>query len=152
MAKLNAGQLIEHLQSAPQAVAAWVCGLSPRSFRDRHAPRNGDGTYNIREVVGSQLKSAHDEMDLPPGPSDSPAMERWRAARADWAELDLAERRGQVVSVQLIQEAIKEAFVPLRRFAEQQIKEHGNGTADAWAEAVDLFSKELEGVIGKHGD
>jgi hypothetical protein len=44
------------------------------------------------------------------------------------------------------------AFVPLRRFAESQIKEHGNGTADAWAEAVDLFEQEVEGVVGKSRD
>ena len=84
--------------------------------------------------------------------ADTPALERWRLARAKSSELDLAERRGEIVSVELFQQVMQSAFVPLRRFAEQQIKEHGNGTADAWAEAVELFAKEVEGVVGKSGD
>jgi hypothetical protein len=40
----------------------------------------------------------------------------------------------------------------LRRFAEEQIKEHGNGTADAWAEAVEEFEKATESVIGQSID
>lgn len=80
---------------------------------------------------------------------DTPSLERWRLARAQAAELDLAERLGQIVSVQLFQEVMQAAFVPLRMFAEDQIKEHGNGTADAWTEAVDLFASEVESVIGQ---
>jgi hypothetical protein len=47
---------------------------------------------------------------------------------------------------------VEVAFDPLRRFAEEQIKEHGNGTADAWSEAVREFTKEIESVIGSDND
>jgi len=80
---------------------------------------------------------------------DTPALERWRLARAKSAELDLAERRQEIISVELFQRMVEVAFVPLRRFAEEQIKEHGNGTADSWAEAVEEFEKEIESVIGQ---
>jgi hypothetical protein len=149
---MTAGQLIEHLRNAPQGVAAWVCGISPRSFRDRHAPRNEDGSYNVQDVVASLTRAFEEDVDLVAGPIDSPSMERLRTARAEMAELDLAERRGQIVSVELFQGVMQAAFVPLRRFAEHQIKEHGNGTADAWREAVELFEREVKGVVGKTSD
>jgi hypothetical protein len=147
--KLTAGKAIEYLKHAPQAVAAWVCGMSPRSFRDRHAPRNPDGSYDIRAVVQSLIK-AQDEADIEAAEGiSSPALERWRLARAKDAEITLAERQRQIVSVELFQRMTAAAFVPLRRFAEEQIREHGNGTADAWAEAVEEFEREVEGVIGQ---
>jgi hypothetical protein len=80
---------------------------------------------------------------------DTPALERWRLARARDAELSLAERQKQIVSVELFQRMTEAAFLPLRRFAEEQIREHGNGTADAWAEAVEQFTQEVESVIGQ---
>jgi len=82
----------------------------------------------------------------------SPALERWRSVRAEDAEWSLAERRKQLISVELFQRMTEAALLPLRRFAEEQIKEHGNGTADAWAEAVEEFTKEIESVIGQPGN
>ena len=81
-------------------------------------------------------------------PEDTPALERWRLARAKDAEISLAERQQQLITVELFRRMIDVAFVPLRQFAEEQIREHGNGTADAWAEAVDRFTHEIESVIG----
>ncbi|NQT37806.1 MAG: hypothetical protein HQ581_09975 [Planctomycetes bacterium] len=80
---------------------------------------------------------------------DTPALERWRLARAMDAELSLGERQKQIVSVELFQRMSEAAFLPLRRFAEEQIREHGNGTADAWTEAVEQFTREIESVIGQ---
>ena len=91
--------------------------------------------------VGDEFDPLMDVQD------DTPALERWRLARAQSAELDLAERQTQIISVELFQRMTGAAFIPLRRFAEEQIKEHGNGTADAWTEAVEEFTKEIESVI-----
>jgi hypothetical protein len=84
--------------------------------------------------------------------SSSPAMERQRLARAKILEWELAERQKELVSVELLQQVMAASFLPLRRFAEEQIKEHGNGTADAWTDAVQEFEKEIERVIGEPGD
>lgn len=84
--------------------------------------------------------------------SDSPALERQRIARARLLEYELAERRRELISVELLQRATEAAFLPLRKFAEEQIREHGNGTADAWTDAVEEFSRELENVVGIASD
>jgi len=78
--------------------------------------------------------------------SDSPALERQRIARAKLLEYELAERRQELISVELFQRVTEAAFLPLRKFAEEQIKEHGNGTADAWADAVEEFTEEIRRV------
>jgi hypothetical protein len=83
---------------------------------------------------------------------DTPALERWRLARAEDAELSLAERRKEIISVELFQQMTEAAFLPLRQFAEEQIREHGNGTANAWREAVEQFEREVESVIGRPCD
>ncbi|MDD5037052.1 MAG: hypothetical protein PHE55_20185 [Methylococcaceae bacterium] len=106
-----------------------------------------------RRGKGRPPKGAGDEYDpLMDVDEDTPALERWRLARAQSAEMDLAERRGQIISVELFQRMVEAAFVPLRRFAEEQIKEHGNGTADAWAEAVEEFEKEINSATGESSD
>lgn len=81
--------------------------------------------------------------------ANSPALERQREARARLLEYELAERRRQLISVELFQAATATAFLPLRKFAEGQIKEHGNGTADTWNEAVEDFAKAIESAIGQ---
>lgn len=106
-----------------------------------------------RRGKGRPPKGAGDEYDpLMDVQDDTPALERWRLARAQSAELDLAERQHQIVSVESFQRMVDAAFVPLRRFAEEQIKEYGNGAADAWMEAVDEFRQEIESVIGQSID
>ncbi|MBN2577641.1 MAG: hypothetical protein JXB10_01440 [Pirellulales bacterium] len=144
--KLTADKAIEYLKRAPQNVAAWVAGISSRTFRDRHLPRNPDGTYNVREVIQSLIQSREDA-ELASGPSDSPWLERQRRAKALSMEQNLAQQTGLLISVELFLRVTEAAFIPLRRFAEEQIKEHGNGTADRWAEAVEEFTKEIKNVV-----
>lgn len=156
---------------ATQAEVAAFFGVSlhtVNSWRKMPVPipgkggsNNRPGEYDLKACFdwyilhgpGRRKGKVSDEYDpLMDVDENTPALERWRLARAQGAELDLAERRGKIVSVDLFQEVMQAAFAPLRRFAEQQIIEHGNGTADAWSEAVDLFEKELIGVIGRARD
>lgn len=55
-------------------------------------------------------------------------------------------------SVELLQRTTEAAFLPLRRFAEEQIKGHENEVAEAWMEAVEEFQKEIESVTRKSVD
>ena len=122
--------------------------------------RRGRGRGAPWAMLGSAVVAAYIEYIAEASTGDpesysstsSPAMERQRLARARMLEWELAEKQRQLVSVELFQRIIEEAFVPLRRFAEEQIKEHGNGTADAWAEAVDDFTKGIESVIRQPGN
>lgn len=112
-----------------------------------HGPgRRGKGRPPGKNGLGDEFDPLMEVED------STPALERWRLARAKDAEISLAERRGEIVSVELFQRVVEAAFVPLRRFAEEQIKEHGNGTADAWTEAVEQFTREVESVIGQSVD
>ena len=122
--------------------------------------RRGRGRGAPWELLGSAVVAAYVEYvaEMATGDpetyssSSSPAMERQRLARAKLLEWELAERRQDLISVELFQRTTEAAFIPLRRFAEEQIKEHGNGTADAWAEAVEEFEKATESVIGQSID
>jgi hypothetical protein len=78
------------------------------------------------------------------GAANSPALERQREARAKLLELDLAERRQQLMSVELFRSVTVQAFGEVRQFAERQIKAHGNGTADDWRQVVERFGRLIE--------
>jgi hypothetical protein len=122
-----------------------------RRSRGRGAPWELLGSALVAAFVEYVAESATGDPECYSSTS-SPAMERQRLARARMLEWELAERQKQLISVELFQQVTEVAFLPLRRFAEQQIKEHGNGTADAWREAVEEFARKIESVIGKPGD
>jgi hypothetical protein len=85
--------------------------------------------------------------DLTGDSNESIWPERKLKAQTLRLERSLAEQEGQLVSVELFQEVMAAAFPHLRRFAEDQIRKHGNGTVDAWREAVDEFTKAIEAVV-----
>jgi hypothetical protein len=90
------------MESLSQGSAAWLMGVKPRTLRDRQAaPRNTDGTYNAQSLVAWHLKQGKpiDDDPLLSG-NDSPALERFRNARADREELELAVRREQLIDVE----------------------------------------------------
>jgi len=126
--------------------------ILPRMSDD--GKRRGSGRGAPWELRGSAVVNAYVEYlaEAATGDpesysvSDSPALERQRMARARLLEYELAERCGELISVELLRRTMEAAFLPLRKFAEQQIKEHGNGTADAWTDAVEEFGQEIARV------
>ena len=108
-----------------------------------HGPgRRGKGRP-MKGDAGDQFDPLMDVQD------NTPALERWRLARAKASELDLAERQHELVSVELFQRMSEAAFLPLRRFAEDQIRQHGSMAHEAWAEAVEAYEKEIKSAIGQ---
>ena len=72
----------------PQAVSAW-----------KDCPRNKDGTWHLASVVQWKMKRAQEEAELDAGIDErGDGLERYRAARADRAELEVAQMRGELVS------------------------------------------------------
>lgn len=72
----------------PQAVSAW-----------KDCPRNKDGTWNLASVVRWKMQRAKEEAELDAGIDErGDGLERYRAARADRAELEVAQMRGELVS------------------------------------------------------
>ena len=93
---------IAAMKALTQGAAAWLVDRATRTFRDAGAPKNADGTYDASEVVKWVRATCKPEVasdDPLMSGSDSPALERYRAARADLAEMDAKERRKQLVDV-----------------------------------------------------
>src|SRR5689334_4674268 len=94
-------QQVDVLKSLTQGAAAHLLGLGPRVFRDKHdAPRNDDGTYDAVALVAwwrdqAVVGAGGDPELLASG--DSPALEKYRAAKAALAELDLLERKRTLI-------------------------------------------------------
>ena len=114
--KLTSQGQIDVLKSLTQGAAAWLIGLSARTFRDSAAPRNPDGSYNAQAVAAWIKQGVAPDGDPLMAGGDSPSLERYRAAKADLAEMDAKVRRGQLVDVdQLIEWWTVEVASPLRR-------------------------------------
>lgn len=95
--KSTTDQQLATMRGLTQASAAWVAEMSERHLRTTDCPRNGDGTYSAQAVSTwrADRAAATAGADLPTG--DSPNLERYRAAKADLAEMEAAERRGQLI-------------------------------------------------------
>jgi hypothetical protein len=56
--KLRGSEMVEGLKHLPQAAAAWLLGVAPRTLRDMpDAPRSPDRTYDARALVRWYLAS-----------------------------------------------------------------------------------------------
>jgi hypothetical protein len=145
--KLTSQQQIQVLGSLAQGAAAAIVGLSARTFRDSDAPRNADGTYDARELARWIRKTSTQSDDLLAG-GDSPALERYRIARAQSAELDLSERRGKLVDVDAMAEWFgAEVAAPIRRAIGTLRTRFGDEAAELISEAIDkaeTFSRKKE--------
>ncbi|KKN53095.1 hypothetical protein LCGC14_0606070 [marine sediment metagenome] len=95
----------EALRSMTQKSAAWLFGIDARTMRTaawKDAPRNKDGkTYNAQALVVWRREVEAEAAGTDPlsAGGDSPALERFRNARADREELELSVRREQLVNV-----------------------------------------------------
>ena len=74
------------------------CGVTRQAVQKWKCPRRPDGKYCIPEVVQWRIEKEAMAADLSSG-AKSPQLERWRRARADMAEDELARRRGDLVEV-----------------------------------------------------
>lgn len=124
-----------------QQIAAEVLGFrSPSSLRNMHkAPRLPDGRYDLRDlvpwIVDQNRTAAGDE--LLTAPADSPALERYRLARAQGAELDLAERVGTLMSVDRFRRVTNMLAAAYRGLGERLAKQYGGDVATQFSETID---------------
>ena len=145
-AKLTSQQQIATMQALSQGAAAWLVGLSTRTFRDTTAPRGSAGLYNARDLLAWKAGPAAGSDDPLLTGGDSPNLERYRAAKADLAEMDALERRGRLVDVDAFAEWWgTEVAAPMRRAVETLQSRFG---ADA-AEIVAAALRKVEPAVGK---
>lgn len=87
-------------------------------------PVAADGTFELFAVLSLYIRRqvlAEQQAELMPelsGPVDSEALERYRAARAGLAEIELAQRRGEVILLNDFEEVVQAIFGPYRSLAE----------------------------------
>jgi hypothetical protein len=93
-------------------------------------------SYKLGQVVNVDEEDAMME-------GNSPAQERWRAAKAGMAEIQLAEMLKQVARVDLLKESFAPAIAAMRECGERLIREFGNIAGDVFNTAIDRFEKVL---------
>jgi hypothetical protein len=80
--------------------------------------------------------------------ADSPAMERFRLARAQLAELELSERTAQVVRLDKLEPAIARFASILRKAGETITRLHGNDAGNVLIEAIDEAVRNWRHMLG----
>jgi hypothetical protein len=135
------------MQSLSQAAAAWLVSLTARRFRDLAAPRNADGSYSAADVLrwhgervaaeSRQLASASTDDVLLVG-EETPGLERLRAAKASLAELELSERRGRLIDLELFHAWwVSEVAADVRAAIDVLRQRFGSEAADIIIAAID---------------
>ena len=77
-----------------------VFGISRQAFSTwKDLPRNEDGTFNLPDVVAWKLRRVQEEFELEVDDDvNSEGLERYRQARAEKAEIEVAQMKRDLVS------------------------------------------------------
>lgn len=137
----NLAQVAEFFDRSPQCIHQW---------RSRGMPGR-PGSYDLREVLRWALmrgllvdRGAADDL----GAGDSPALERYRAARAQLAELELERQKKSLVPRDAIRNGLSRFAHQLRQLAERMGKRHGPEAAITVNEAIDECGRAIDDEFG----
>lgn len=153
--RLTTDDQILVLRSLHQGAAAEVLGLkNPGTVREkRDLPRNGNKTYSARDLARWMVKQAGETTPDPElGGESSPALERFREARAALAEYDLQIRQGDLMKRADVHEGLSVAASILRRKVARLRKLFGEDAARILADAVEDMMKAIERLFGERDD
>lgn len=124
------------LTKLTQHEAGYLLGITDRQVRNLAVPRNEDGSYDARELLLWKVEQTQvaelEDVDV-----DSPGLERYRLAKAQLAELELAERRGQVVKVDAAKDVLTRWADVLRRLAATMKQQFGREAEEHVFDAID---------------
>jgi hypothetical protein len=129
-----------------QQSTAWLLGISqPYKIGPKSdAPRNGDGSYNARDMVAWFV--ARNSDDLLGGPvTDN--LDRLRAVNADIKTLELEKLRASMVSVADAKAMVFHTLGKVKTSIEHIQRRFGNDAADLVIEAVEVALKDLSDWI-----
>ena len=79
---------------------------------------------------------------------DSPALERYRMAKAELAELDLKERQGSLIDRERARGVLGRWAAITRRMGEKLAARHGRGAAQLLSDALDRCTALVEREFG----
>ena len=147
----RADDQIAELDALTQKAAAHLVGLTDRQLRNRDdVPRNPDQTYSGPALLAWAVERAELEAGSDPmlrGDS-SPGLERYRAARAELAEMDLAEKRGQLVRVESIRRMLDTVASLIRDATVRIDRQFGAEAADMIGDALDEADRHIRRQFG----
>lgn len=82
---------------------------------------------------------------------DSPALERYRLAKAQHAELDLEHRKGSLLEREKARDILSRWGSIIRRLGERMAKRYGNEAAVAVNETLEECSELIQRELGRNG-
>ena len=88
-----------NLKTSELARAFGVSRSTPFQWHRRGCPQNSDGTWSLPEVIAWHMSCERDRANRA-DPDDN--LDRWRGARADLAEIELRQKRGGLVDMELV--------------------------------------------------
>ena len=112
------------MSTLTQGAVGWLIGRASRTVREIHAPGNpkededDDITYNASVIFKWALEKQNTGQELTDGESKSEAERRLKIAQADIKEIERAERRGDVVAMELVDGVLTTQEVMLRNLGE----------------------------------
>lgn len=124
---------VRNIHRASQGEAASVFGVARQTFAAWDCPRNDDKTYSIPDVIRWRTDR---EAELGGG-GNSPALERYRLAKAEQAEIELAQAKRELVSMADFRQWLGAWSRQMERYA-MEIQKRG------WRDAYDLFVARVE--------
>lgn len=144
---------IEDIGACSQTAVAEVLGVNRNTvakWGSRNCPRNTDGTYCLSAVFAwrlDDLSASGEASELAAEQdADSPSLERYRAARADLAEHELAVRRGELIPRDEMMEVLRYCARVLRTAGEQLQKSFGRDAQELLNGALDEFEETIHGL------
>lgn len=138
--------VVDDLRGVSQQFVADFFGVTRRAVQKWECPRRDDSKYDLVAVAEWRYRmlEARAEEAMLAGESTA-GLERYRRAKAGIAELDLAERSGQLVDRELVRGGLRAVADCWRRVSEDAERRFGGDVFEFLCEGLE----EMKRALGK---
>lgn len=130
--------------------------------KDPPMPDRGEHGWPLREIIAwlytvgprrpeQNTKFTEEDFELIAG-GESPALERYRLARAKLAELDLAEKRKEVIAADDVRQMFAIVGGTIRRAGQQLTRRYGPKAFEMLSQALDQADEQIRNMTGDEGE
>lgn len=131
----------------PQGIhSAFLPHLAAEDIRRDPKPMIVRTAAIISILVERQTQKTRQDSDPLLSDGDSPALERYRLAKAKLAELDLEHRKGDLIDREKCRELMGRWSVIIRRMGERLGKRYGNDATLSVNDSLDECQKVVDGL------
>ena len=146
----NRNEVANHFGVGLRTVANWLADGCPGS-KDYYDPEKIQAWLDQRDAARSPARQASPTDPLLSG-SSSPALERYRTARAELAELEVAQKRGDLVSVSDVNDLLLLYGKTLRGAMEQIARRGDAASLEILNASCNAFDRELAARLKPPGE